>query len=226
MKSLLFLILFIGLHIPLMVAQAIPDGYILQYGQNFSSNKGIQDFSFSWPSVWVITRLQGNYFLQSTPQAPGDFRSISPPPNRAILKNRVFGDFVLEADVMPVPGEAPQEICLFLGLKDSTRYYFVLLSTDPASDLPGIYLVKNSLCSKLTVRSHSPGALKTNTWQKIRIERNIVKRTIRVFTGTPAQMVMEVTDYELVMGSLGFGSLYSAARFDNLSVWAPTMIIE
>jgi len=201
-----------------MVSQTVPDGYILQYGQNFSNNKGIQDFSFSCPACWGMTRSQGNYFLQFTPQASVYMQSVSLPQNRAILKNRIFGDFVFEADVMPMVSEVPQEVCLFLGLKDSTRYYFVLLTTDPVSALQGIYLVKNSVCTKLTAISSSPVVLKTNTWQKIRIERNIVKRTIRVFMGNPAQMVMEVRDYELVMGSLGFGSQYSSARFDNLSI--------
>jgi hypothetical protein len=226
MKLLFFIHLFFGLYVPLMVAQTVPDGYIVQYGQNFSSGKGNQDFSLSLPSVCTITRLQGNYCLQFTPQTSSGLQPFSLPQNRAIIKNRIFGDFVLEADIMPDASDVPQEFCFFLGLKDTTRYYFVLLSTDPGVDLTGIYLVKNSVCTKLAAISSSPFALKPNIWQKIRIERNIVKRTIRVFTGNPVQMVFEVRDYELVMGSLGFGSHYSAARFDNITIWAPTVIVE
>jgi hypothetical protein len=224
MKPFLFLILFISVIIP-SPAQKLPDGHILQYAQKFNGNKGLGDFWFSHSSLWGISKLQNNYFLELSRHTFTGPQTISLPPNRAILKNRIFGDFVLEADVKPSASESGSgEVCFFLGLKDSTKYYFIVLSTDSTDEAQGIYLVKNSVKTQLTLSLSSSTPLKENEWQKIRIERNIVKRTIRVFAGNPAQPLMEVTDYELVMGSVGFGSLQSAACFDNLSVWAPTVI--
>jgi len=220
-------ILFLFLAIPFIAAPQVPEGYILQYGQNFNGNKGKGDFLFSNPSLWSIDRLQGNYHLHLDGKTRTDNQPVDVPPNRAILKNRIFGDFILEVDVMPVTGDTPsQEICLFVGLKDSTRHYYIVLSADPMSDVQGIYLVRNSISTRLPVIASSRGFTNSNTWQRIRVERNIVSRTIRVFTGKPANLVMEVKDYELVMGSVGFGSLNSAARFDNLNIWAPTVITE
>lgn len=226
MKRQLFLFLLIGLEYPILLSQSFPDGYIQQYTQNFSSNKSLQDFQFTYPSAWELNRLQGNFFLQCSPRNPIDNPLISLPQYRAILKNRIFGDFVLETDVMLHAGEIPQEVCIFLGLKDSTRYYFILLSTDHSTDRPGIYLVKNSGITKLSATKASAGSFKPDVWQKIRIERDIVKRTIRVSTGNPAQLVLEVRDYELIMGSLGFGNSGSPVRLDNIRIWAPTVITE
>jgi hypothetical protein len=227
MKSILFPILSIFLFIPHVLPQSIPEGYILQYGQKFESKKALGDFRFSNPSQWELIKLQTNYFLLLSHQNGSVPREVTLPANMAILKNRIFGDFILEADVLPGDHEvASGEFCLFLGMKDSTRYYFILLSTDPANEIQGIYLVKNSNCTKLPLKTSSPRPLVLNAWQKIRVERNIVKRTIRVFAGDMEKPLLEVKDYELVMGSLGFGSLNSQACFDNLSIWAPTMLEE
>jgi hypothetical protein len=207
-------------------AQTIPDGYILQYGQNFTNNKSLGDFWFSHQPEWSISKVQDNFFLQLSKEAAPDSEVAVLPPNRCILRNSIYGDFIMEVDVNPIAPQSASDICLFLGLKDSTRYYFVLLSTSPGNDMQGIYLVKNSIRSKLPERITTARALVPNAWQKIRIERNITRRTIRVYAGEMSEPMLEIQNYELVMGRIGFGSLNGTAAFDNLSVWAPTVIPE
>ncbi len=207
-------------------AQTLPDGYILQYGQNFSGSKSIGDFWFNRQQEWSRSKAQNNFFLQLNQNAVPDSQVTSLPPNRCILKNSIFGDFILEMDVNPGLLRKSADMCFFLGLKDSTRYYFILLSTNPADDQQGIYLVKNSVASKLPERISTARALIPNAWQKIRVERNITRRTIRVFAGDMSEPLLEIQNYELVMGRIGFGSLRGSAAFDNFSVWAPTVIPE
>jgi hypothetical protein len=207
-------------------AQTIPSGYILQYSQNFTSNKSTADFWFNHQTEWSISKVQDNFFLQFSKKAVPDSELAALPPNRCILKNSIYGDFILEVDVNPETQQSASDICLFLGLKDSTRYYFVLLSTSPGNDMQGIYLVKNSVRTKLQERISTARALVPGTWQKIRIERNITRRTIRVYAGEMNEPMLEIQNYELVMGRIGFGSLNGTAAFDNLSVWAPTVIPE
>jgi len=225
MKFLLFIVTGIFLFQVPAFTQVLPEGYILQYGQSFNNNKGLSDFRFTDPIQWKIMKLQKNYYLNFTPTGNSDSLALSLPSNRTILKDRIFGDFILEADVMTRPGDqGSPEVCLMMGVKDSTRYYLILLSTDPANDLQGIYLVKNNVRTKLTRNSGFVPSLALNSWQKIRIERDIIRRTIRVFSGNMQLPVLEVKDFELVIGSVGFGSLYSPLSLDNLSIWAPTMI--
>jgi hypothetical protein len=212
------------LHAP---SQVLPDGYILQYSQNFSNNKALGDFWFNHETQWKISKSGDNSSLQLN-MIPAADSQISPlPANRCILKNTLFGDFVLEVDVKPVSqGAADADICIFLGLKDSTTYYVVLLSTNPENDLQGIYLVKTSIRKKLPVQLSSTHALTANSWQKIRVERNITSRTICVYAGNMQEPVLQVKDYELVMGRVGLGSLNSPSDFDNITIWAPTKIPE
>jgi hypothetical protein len=208
-------------------AQTLPAGYILQYGQNFTAGKSIGDFWYTRPLEWSLAKVQNNFFLQLKNDVVADDSLHSTlPSNRCILKNSIYGDFILEMDVYPHASVDVSDVCFFLGLKDSTRYYYILLATSNADDRQGIYLVKNSVCSKLPERISTGRALLPDTWQKIRVERNITRRTIRVFAGEMTEPVLEIQNYELVMGRIGFGTLHSAASFDNLSVWAPTVIPE
>lgn len=226
MKSACYFFLLIFLCMVSGNAQKLPDGYILQYGQNFTGKKSIGDFWYTRPSEWSVAKALNNNFLQLDKIAVPDSQVAYLPLNRCILKNSIYGDFILEVDVNPNASQSSSDICFFLGLKDSTRYYFVLLSTSPANARQGIYLVKNSVLTKLPERISTARSLLPNTWQKIRLERNITRRTIRVFAGEMTEPVIEIQNYELVMGRIGFGSLNSAAAFDNLSVWAPTVIPE
>jgi hypothetical protein len=226
MKSACLCFLFMFLVFFKVSTQTLPDGYILQYGQNFSGSKSMGDFWFTRQSEWSISRLQNNSFLHLSKTAAPDSQPATLPLNRCILKNSIYGDFILEVDVNPNTGQGVSDVCLFLGLKDSTRYYYVLLSTSPANDKQGIYLVKNSVLTKLPERISTARALLPDTWQKIRVERNITRRTIRVYAGEMTAPILEIQNYELVMGRIGFGSLNSTAAFDNLSVWAPTVIPE
>lgn len=226
MKSACFCFLLIFFCLINGNAQTIPAGYILQYGQNFTVSKSIGDFWLTRQPEWSISKVQNNFFLQIIKTAVPDSQVAALPSNRCILKNSIYGDFILEMDVNPDGGQIASDICFFLGLKDSTRYYFILLSTSPGNDMQGIYLVKNSVRTKLPERISTARALIPNTWQKIRVERNITRRTIRVFAGEMSEPMLEIQNYELVMGRIGFGSMNGGAAFDNLSVWAPTVIPE
>jgi len=226
MRSLVLIFLIVLLPAGLANAQTVPEGYILQYGQNFNNNNNaLTDFWFSNASLWNVSRLQTNDFLQCDAGSGTDSLALSPVSNRAVLKDRIFGDFILEAEIMPLESPSvPWELSIMLDIKDSTKYYYILLAGDSAAD-PGIYLVSNSVPHKLPLRVSVPVTLRTDSWQKIRVERNIVRRTIRVFAGSMEKPVMEAKDYELIMGYIGFGTLRGTARFDNISVWAPTVIV-
>jgi hypothetical protein len=205
-------------------SQKLPDGHILQYQQDFSDGKSLSDFRFNNPASWGIFKINGNYYLQCTGIADSAFRTTLPA-NIAILKNKVFGDFILEVDIMPeTDSNGFREACLFLGMKDMTRYYYVQIASHGDSVHHGIYLVKNAVTTRLTTSSEKPVSWRNNNWHKIRLERNIVKRTVLVFVDDMAHPVIQIKDYELVMGMVGIGSFASPGRFDNLKIWAPTVI--
>jgi hypothetical protein len=225
MKFFSTLALLITLFYQTSLSQNFPEGYILQYQQGFNNGQSLSDFMFDNPASWGIFNSGGNYYLQCTTGAIDSTARATLPVNIAILKNKIFGDFILEVYVMPEANTIGfRETCLFLGMKDLTKYYYIQLASLCDSDNNGIFLVKNSIVSRLTGDSEQPVGWKANKWHKLRLERNIVKRTICIFVDDMTHPAMQIKDYELVMGMVGFGSCSSPGRFDNLKIWAPTVI--
>lgn len=224
MKTTLSLVIL--LNVVFAYTQQFPEGHILQYQQGFGGNQSLSDFSVSNAATWGIFNSGGNYYLQFA-EAPVNLSAPDLPCNLAILNNRIFGDFVLEADVMPEAGtNGISEVCLFLGFKDKSKYYYVQLANRCDSSNHGIFVVKNSLTTRLTGPGEQPVTWNGNKWHKIRLERNIVKRTIAVYLDDMKHPVLQTKDYELVMGSVGFGSFTGPGRIDNIKIWAPTVISE
>jgi hypothetical protein len=226
MKIRFTILLALILSLPACIAQQVPEGYIMQYQQIFSTGKALADFKVDNPDSWGIFQAGSNFYLHfaGSPEHAG---SSVLPLNMAILGNQVYGDFILEADVMPVPDTSGLgEICLFLGLKDKSTYYYIQLTNQGNRPGHGTYLVKDSVPKLLVSKDLQPVIWKTGKWQKVRLERNIVKRTILVFLDNMKVPVLQTKDYELVMGSVGFGSFSSPGSIDNIRIWAPTVISE
>lgn len=202
-------------------SQPIPEGYLLQYQQDFSNSKSLSDFTFNRPWLGSIAGQGKHAHLTFI----GSDTLHMFPVNMAVIKNKVFGDFILEAEVPALKNNAENDGCLFLGIRDSSKYYFIQL-TQRDSAGPGIFLVRDSVITPLAVIEESTDNFTATAAYKIRLERNIVKRTIKVFINNMDTPLLMARDYELVMGSLGFGSISGSARFDNIKIWAPTVITD
>ncbi|MBN1159206.1 MAG: hypothetical protein JXA61_07480 [Bacteroidales bacterium] len=210
-------------------AQNIPEGYMLQYEQNFSNSRALADFRFSNPDAWNISSSGSRYYLQYRNDTSYKPKVISPG-IIGILDNYIFGDFIMEADLMPLGSDSlVSEICILLGIKDSLQYYYVQLANKINENTQGVFLVNKSHRLKITGDSTDKGihsVFDKSTWYKIRIERDIVQRTIKVFYKDMTNPIMESRDYELVMGYIGFGAFSGSGCIDNLKIWAPTYIPE
>jgi hypothetical protein len=224
-KYITFIFLSIIL-VPAGISQKLPGGYILQYQQSFSDTKSLSDFRVGNPEIWGIHKSGSNFYLQFAGTLGVAVRPLFPQ-NMAVLNNRIFGDFILEADVMPQFDTLGfGEICLFLGIKDQSRYYYIQLASRCDSLTHGIYVVKDSTLKKLTPSDALPVLWKENKWQKVRLVRDIVTRTILVYVGDMEKPLLQTKDFALVMGSVGFGSFSGAGQIDNVRIWAPTVISE
>ncbi len=205
-------------------SQNIPEGYILLYEQNFSSAKALNDFNFSNPKAWGISKTGNSYYLHFQTDTSYKPRVVSPS-TIGILNNFVFGDFILEADLMPLGTDSIlNEICIYLSFKDSLQYYYVQLASMTNENTHGVFLVNRSPQIKISSDSiENPGFYK-ETWYKLRIERDIIQRTIKVFCNNMKTPVLESRNYELVMGYIGFGAFSGSGCVDNIKIWAPTYI--
>jgi hypothetical protein len=201
--------------------QNIPEGYLLQYKQNFSSNKALDDFEMNNPENWGIFKSGSNFYLQCA----GADSTSDLPVSIGIIEDRIFGDFILETEVLPLKDSMGLAgICLILGYRNPLKYYYIQLSSFSDSTANGIFLVNKNVKTKLTDQNKRSDIWNPNKWHKVRLVRDIVKRTIIVYLDNMTNPCMLIKDYELIMGSVGFGTIAGTARFDNVNIWAPTVM--
>ena len=87
--------------------------------------------------------------------------------------------------------------------------------------------VCNSLiegCTKTGIKISEGINWVNDKWNKVRVERDILKKTITVYINDMSNPVMVAKDRTLIMGYLGFGSIDTPGKIDNIKIWAPTFI--
>jgi hypothetical protein len=225
MNRLYYLFLFSLVSVTLS-SQTIPDGYILVYQQNFSSDTALKDFRFSSPASWKITNVKGNRFLECTGQSQYD-PGFPSPAIIGIIHGHILGEFILEAELMMTqPEQEDRDLCILYSVKDPSHYYYIQFASLANDSAHGIFLVKNAIRYRVS-DWQSEGIIWGNQkWHKVRVVRNIVNRSVAVYFDNMKNPVMTSKDPELVMGYLGFGSFNDAGCIDNIKIWAPTSIPE
>jgi hypothetical protein len=133
----------------------------------------------------------------------------------------ILGDYILEFDVksIPLPDSDTAGFCFLGPIKTGSIYYTMIFSKDTI----GFFTV----CSDTIQSSIKKSIVSMNTsWNSIRIERDILSRTIHVTINKDVQNKVTFSDRKLVMGYLGFGSHQSISYVRNIRLWAPTAIEE
>lgn len=219
--SVVFLISVLTLKV---FSQNIPEGYILQYQQDFSDVKCINDFRFTYPQNWSIKSESKNKYLHINSE---DHDSVGRQESIALIENFIFGDFIFEADVMLV-GEQNNigNVFFNIGIRDSIHFYSIILNSLINDNKPDIIITNelpgNSVADSNVIKKE----LGNKGWHKIRIERNIVNRTIQFYLDDMKTPVVVSRDRTFVMGYIGFGSVYNDCKIDNIKIWSQTAIPE
>src|SRR3954452_22940901 len=78
---------------------ALPQGYKLLYQQDFNKPGALKDFVMSDATAWKISETNAVFGLELMRQSRYT-PAVRSPFNIALIADRVFEDFVLEADLM------------------------------------------------------------------------------------------------------------------------------
>ena len=205
----------------------IPPGYSLTYEQSFDDPSTIEDFEMSDSRAWRIHQDHDSSTLELFGKSEYEAR-VRSPFNIAMLKSLQFGDFILEVDLAQTGREyGHRDLCLFFSMKDPTNFYYVHMASVADDHANNIFLVNDEPRIKIaskTSKGTDWGA--TNSWHKVRIERNIREGNIKVYFDNMQVPVMEATDTHFEFGHIGFGSFDDTGRFDNIRIWAPALTPE
>ena len=207
----------------LVFQPTLPAGYRLVYEQNFEKPGAAQQFVMTDPAAWKISNDHGTNALELVQQSRYQpaFRS---PVNIALIADKIFGDFILEADLIQTGKEyGHRDMCLFFDVQSPTRFYYAHIATKADPNAHNIFIV-NDAARRNFAKQTTPGAnWGLGVWHKVRLERRSAEGTIKVFFDDLTRPIMTAEDKTFEKGYIGFGSFDDTGKIDNIKIWAPSV---
>lgn len=201
----------------------IPEGYKLLYQQDFSKASALEEFEMSDPTAWRVNKGdEASLELHGKSKYKPRVRS---PFNIALIKDHLFGDFVLELELAQTGREYNhRDLCLFFNVENNSNFYYVHMASITDDHANNIFLVNDEARVKIsdkTTEGTKWGA--TNSWHTARIERVVETGSIKIYFDNMEEPIMEATDKHFDVGRIGVGSFDDTGKFANIKVWGPAL---
>jgi len=202
-------------------AGAPPPGWKLLYEQNFDRPEAIQDFEMTDAAAWKISSEEKGGTLELAAQSKYQ-PPVRSPVNIALLKGKVFGDFILEADFLQTGKEyGHRDMCLFFGFDRPGRFYYTHIATKADDHAHNVFIVNDQPRVKFAATTTSGVNWGLNVWHKIRLERMAATGTVKVYFDDMTTPIMTASDKTFLEGRIGFGSFDDTGKIDNIKIWGP-----
>lgn len=207
----------------LAAAADLPVGYKLLYEQDFSTPAALHDFVFTDPKGWRHSTTNGQGALELFAQNNYKPQHRSPV-NIALLADKVFGDFILEVELLStVKPYGHQDMCLFFGFQAPTKYYYNHLAVAADANAHNIFLVNEAPRKSFAKETTKGITWGQGVWHKIRLERNTADGSIRTYFDDFTKPLMSAEDKTFTRGHIGFGSFDDLGKITNIKIWGPTV---
>ena len=201
----------------------IPAGYKLAYEQKFDSATALQDFRFTDPAAWRFAKTNDTTALELANQSKYT-PIVRSPVNIALIADKVFGDFVLDVDLIQTGREyGHRDMCLFFGFQSPTNFYYAHIATAADRNAHNIFVVNNAPRTNIAKETTKGVNWGLGVWHKVRLERHLAAGTIKVYFDDLAKPVMIAEDKTFGSGQIGFGSFDDTGMVDNIRIWSPSV---
>jgi hypothetical protein len=203
-------------------SRAVPAGYRLVYQQDFESG-GTDGFTFSDPSAWTVSSDEkGNKALELKTQSKYN-PAVRSPVNIALIKNKVWGDFILEADLIQTGKEyGHRDMCIYFDFEAPAKFYYTHIATAADDHAHNIFIVNDQPRTKIAKETTKGVQWGLGVWHKLRLERKASTGEIKVYFDDMAKPIMLANDKTFQKGFAGFGSFDDTGKIDNIKIWAPS----
>jgi len=202
---------------------SIPPGYKLLYEQKFTGPENLRDFVMTDAKAWTITKTNDVVALDLVTQSKYNpaYRS---PFNIALIADKVFTDFVLEAKLMQTSKEyGHRDMCLFFGVQDPTHFYYTHIATAADEHAHNIFIVKDAPRIKIAKETTKGVNWGSGVWHRVRLERKGSDGTIKVYFDDMSKPIMTAEDTSFKSGYVGFGSFDDTGMVDDIKIWGPSV---
>ncbi len=193
------------------------NGLPLVFFDNFNAERA-ERWEPSDPKAWKTSKADGNrvysQFQQSDVKTP-----VRSPFNRALVKDLVVGDFVLDVKLQStIKDYDHRDMCLFFGYQDPGHLYYVHFGKKADDHANQIFIVNNEPRKKISTTSTS-GTPWTDGWHHARVVRKVETGSIEVFFDDMEKPVMTATDKAFTWGQVGIGTFDDTGNFDDVLVY-------
>jgi hypothetical protein len=191
-------------------------GLPLLFSDDFES--GADRWEQSDREAWKVVVQKGNrvynQFQQSQVKTP-----VRSPFNRAMVKDLVVGDFVLDVRLQSTGRDyGHRDMCLFFGFQDPAHLYYVHLGQKTDDHANQIFIVNNEPRRKISTKT-TPGTNWNDEWHHARVVRKVEAGTIDVFFDDMQTPVMQAVDKTFTWGQVGLGSFDDTGNFDDVLIY-------
>ncbi|MBA7556352.1 hypothetical protein ES705_49057 [subsurface metagenome] len=133
----------------------------------------------------------------------------------------MFGDFILDFEFKTINDvHSDSSGFYFLGPVKSTQSYYAFAFSD---DSLSFFFIDDGKISHIDKKAIS---INKSEWNKVRVVRIILSRQLRFTINNDLSEHVVFSDRNLVMGYIGFGTHQTISYLRNISVWAPTAIVD
>jgi hypothetical protein len=204
---------------PTPPAEPFPAGYRILYEQKFDHPTALQSFVMTDPKAWKLAATDRGSALelerQSQYQPP-----VRSPVNIALIADQLFGDFLLECDLIQTGREyGHRDMCLFFGFQSPSNFYYAHLATKADPNAHNVFVVNDKPRTNIARETTAGVNWGLNVWHRVRLERNTSSGTIKVYFDDFTKPVMIAEDKTFGAGYIGFGSFDDTGRVANIRIW-------
>jgi gluconolactonase len=207
--------------------QNIPAGYTLAYHQDFDEASVLAGFEFTNPAKWQFAKAgNGSGALESL--GPGGYKApVRSPGVIALIADRQFGNFILEADLLQTGKDyGHRDMCLFFGMQNPSQYYYVHMATKADNNAHNVFIVNKVPRTNIAKKTNKGIDWGRDVWHKVRLERNISSGSIKVYFDDLTEPIMLAEDKTHGVGYIGFGSFDDVGKIDNVRIWSPQVVMK
>ena len=199
----------------------LPAGYKLLYEQNFTKPDAMKDFVFTDPSAWRLVKEKDKPALELHKQSAYKPEHRSPL-NIALIADKVFGDFVLEVEVLSTKKPYPhQDMCLFFGFVGPMEYYYNHIAVGADPNAHNVFIVNHAPRKNFAKETTKGITWGEREWHKLRAERDTQAGTYKVFFDDFSKPIMLAEDKTFLKGHIGFGSFDDIGMVTSIKIWGP-----
>jgi len=202
-------------------AADLPSNYKLLHEETFDKETSLTRFQMTDTNAWKWVSTNDNHggameLVQQSKYKPG----VRSPVNIALIKDKVFGDFILEADLIQTGKEyGHRDMCIFFGFQSPTNFYYTHMATAADPNAHNVFIVNGAPRKNFAKETTKGVNWGLNIWHRVKLERTTADGTIKVYFDDMTKPIMVAQDSTFKSGAIGFGSFDDTGRVDNIKIW-------